>query len=106
MSAAASRHFLFAFAAGIGLFIILNLIAVHVRSDAGLFEGLGIVDRSSDDIRRIGFPFQFLEEGGFSHRYIFSPLALVSDILTGIVCAAAIAFGYVSFRQRYERQMV
>jgi len=95
MSKPASRQFVAAFAAGLGLFIVCNLIAVHVQSDAGLLEGLGIVDQANDDIRRIGFPLQFFEEGGFAHREVFSPLALVSDILLAIAWAAGMGFGYV-----------
>ena len=80
------------FTATLVCFLIANLIAVHIRSDFGLLEGLGVVDRAHDDIRRIGFPFQFYEEGGFVHRQIFSFAALVSDLVLGLVCSAVVGF--------------
>jgi hypothetical protein len=88
------------FAVGLGLFIAANLIAVHVRSDGGFLEGLGIVDYWADDIRRIGFPFQFFEEGGFSYRRNVSPIALLADLVVAVVCAAVIGFACSRWHRR------
>ena len=74
------RRWFVAFFATLACFIVANLVAVHLHSDAGLLEGLGLVDRWQDDIRRVGFPFQFFEEGGEVHRRIFSSLALLLDL--------------------------
>ncbi len=65
------------------VFVAINLIAAHFQSDCGISDVIGLVvpDFSGcyDTIVRIGFPFQFLEEGGFAYRSIFNPLALISD---------------------------
>ena len=86
------RGFTSGFILGLGLFLVANLISVHVNSDCGLLEGLGIVDRWQDDIRRMGFPLQFFEEGGFSYRRNVSPLALLLDIVIAVACATVIGF--------------
>jgi len=78
------RSFLVGFLAGATLFFAANLMAVHYHSDAGLLEGLGILNSVQDDVRRIGFPFEFLEAGGFSYRHVFNSSALYADILIGI----------------------
>ena len=84
----------FGFSAGLGLLILTNLLSVHIRSDGGLLEGLGIVNHCADCIRRIGFPFQFLEEGGFAYRRNFSALALFLDIVVSLASATAIGFAW------------
>ena len=70
------------------LFLALNLLVAHFRSDCGLAAVLG---RSycADDIRRAGFPLQFLEQGGFGGRALFDPGALLIDCLVGLGLAAA-----------------
>ena len=88
------RDFMLGFIVGLGLFFVANLIAVHVNSTGGLLEGLAIVDRWSDDIRRMGFPLQFFEEGGFSYRRNVSGIALVLDIVIAVACAAVIGFAW------------
>ena len=85
------RGCILAFTATLALFVVTNLIAVHLRSSAGLLEGLGFVNHASDDIRCIGFPFQFFEEGGEVHRRIFSSLALLLDLAIAIAAAAGVA---------------
>ena len=92
------HDFTFGFLVGFSFFVAANLIAVHIRSDGGLLEGLGIVDNVHDDIRRIGFPFQFFEEGGFSYRRVVSPLAFAGDALVAIVCSAGIAVAHAWMR--------
>ena len=91
----AKRRRAIAFAATLACFAIANLVTVHVRSDGGLLEGLGIVYRTRDGIRRIGFPFQFFEEGGYSYRYIFSLSALLADVALAIACAVAVTFAAI-----------
>ena len=90
--------FTFGFLVGFSLFVAANLLAVHIRSDGGLLEGLGIVDHVHDDIRRLGFPFQFFEEGGMSYRRVVSPLALAGDALLAMVCSAGIAVAHALMR--------
>jgi len=90
----------FGFLVGFSLFMAANLIVVHIGSDGGLLEGLGIVDHVHDDIRRIGFPFQFFEEGRMSYRRVVSPLALAGDALVAIVCSAGIAVAHALMRAR------
>ncbi len=88
----AKRIRVIAFSATLICFAITNLIVVHVRSDGGLLEGLGITHRYRDGIRCIGFPFQFFEEGGYSYRYIFTLSALLADVALAIACAVAVTF--------------
>ena len=52
------------------------------------------MDHWADDIRCIGFPFQFFEEAGFSYRRVFSPMALAGDALVATVCSAGIAVAH------------
>jgi len=75
-------------------FLVANLLSIHIRSDAGLFEAIGLTNSFMDDIRRIGFPFVFFEEGGFVHRRVVRFLALFLDLSIGFVIAlsAALAF--------------
>jgi hypothetical protein len=77
------------------LFIALNLLVAHVRSDCGLAAVLG---RSgcADDIVRAGFPIQFVERGGLIGRDVFDTTTLVLDIIVGI--GAAIAAGLIGAR--------
>ena len=89
----------------LAFFFVANLIAVHVRSDFGLLAGLGIVD-ANDDIRRIGFPFQFFEEGGFVHRREFSPVLLLVDIALAFACSAAVGLAFVWIRKQFEHAKV
>ena len=95
---------LIGFAFGMSCFFVANLIAVHLHSDAGLLEGLGIVDRAYDDIRRVGFPFQFFEEGGIVHRRIFRPLPLLFDVVIACACSLGAGVGFSWIRGRLELQ--
>ena len=100
------RRWFVAFFATLACFIVANLVAVHLHSDAGLLEGLGLVDRWQDDIRRVGFPFQFFEEGGEVHRRIFSSLALLLDLAIAIAAAAGVALVYRRIYDRFEHGRV
>ncbi len=85
------------FMMGLLVLFVANLVAVHLHSDGGLFEGLGLTHRVMDGIRRIGFPFQILEQGGLVYRHVFSPIALLLDILIAVACAfgAGLALTYI-----------
>ena len=99
-----------AFATGflVGLVVLLaaNLVAVHLRSDGGLFEGLGLTHHVMDGIRRIGFPFQILEEGGFVYRHVFSPLALLFDVLVAAACACGAGVAFACIRRKLVHEPV
>ena len=86
------------------LFLIANVVAIHVRSDAGLFEGLGLVDNWQDDIRGMGFPLLFYEEGGFAYRYFFSAANLFWDVSMAVTCAIGVGLGY-AIRRRDARMV-
>jgi hypothetical protein len=88
------RRWFVAFLAALAACGLVNLVAVGLRSDAGLLEGLGLMDRSHDDIRRVGFPIQFYEEGGFAYRKIFSFGSLVWDVVLAV--GFAIGAGFVA----------
>lgn len=80
------RNFLIAFVIALLLFIGVNLLWAHARSDCGLPALLG-QSGCADDIRRAGFPLQFWEEGGFAYRRVFSLPALLVDIVFGVLIA-------------------
>lgn len=92
--------FTFGFVVGFSIFVIVNLVFVHFRSDGGLLEGLGLVDHSADDVRCIGVPFQFFEEGGYSYRRVFSPWALFLNALVAIACSTGVAILHAIVRMR------
>ena len=71
------------FATGLLVFVLLNLMAAHLRSDCGLPAVLGMA-RCSDDIRRAGFPLLVWEEGGFAYHSSLNPGALLVDLLIGL----------------------
>jgi hypothetical protein len=85
------RRFGLGLAAGLLVFVLINLLVAHLRSDCGLLALLG---RSpcADDIRRAGWPWLFLEQGGFIARHTFLPLALAGDVVVGLI------FGVVTGR--------
>jgi hypothetical protein len=77
-----SRAFLNGSLAGLLFFLLANLLAAHLLSDCGLPAVFGR-DSCADDIARAGFPFIFLEEGGFAFRSIFNLPYLLLDLLIG-----------------------
>lgn len=94
-----NRHFQYGFGVTLTCFVLANLIAVHVQSDCGLLEGLGIVDQANDDVRRAGFPFLFFEEGGIAHRRTFRPSSFLLDIGIAFGGSMAIGFAFNWFRK-------
>lgn len=74
------------FVAGLLLFLVINLLVAHLRSDCGLPALLGRAG-CADDIRRAGFPLLFLEQGGLSGRALLDAGALLIDALAGLVLA-------------------
>lgn len=82
------RAFLIAFVVAVLLFVGVNLLVAHLRSDCGLPALLG-QSACADDIRRAGFPLQFWEEGGFAFRRVFSLPALLIDLAVGLLLALA-----------------
>jgi len=89
------RRFWLGLILGLAAFGALNLLAAHLRSDCGLpaLFGLG---GCADDIQRAGFPFLFLERGGFIGLNNFSTSALLVDI--GVALAGSAALGWAAAR--------
>ncbi|MCC7361131.1 MAG: hypothetical protein IT317_16725 [Anaerolineales bacterium] len=85
------RRFWIGFDFGLAAFVALNLLAAHLASDCGL-PGLFGLAGCADDLRRAGFPFLFLEQGGFVARNSFSPAALLADLGLALVVSAALGW--------------
>jgi hypothetical protein len=100
------RDLLLGFLVFLGVWVAANWIAVHLRSAGGLLEGLGVVDNWQDDVRRIGFPFQFFEEGGPGYRRVFDPSPLVLDALLMIGSSAGVGFAYARIPKRSSHAVV
>src|SRR5258706_3740725 len=83
------RPFFLGFTLTLFLFLTVNVISAHLRSDCGLPAFFNLAG-CADDIRRSGFPLQFFEEGGFSYRSNFDPLAfglaMASGMMLSVVC--------------------
>ena len=92
------------FAIGLLVFVLLNLLAAHFRSDCGLTAVLGMA-RCSDDIRRAGFPLLVWEEGGFAYRSSFNPGALLIDLLIGLGVGVASGLLAVRLAESQKRKM-
>ena len=93
------RTFLTAFLGALVLFVVVNLLWAHVRSDCGL-PSLWGSGSCADDIRRAGFPLQFWEDGGFAFRRVFSLPALLADVGLGLALAAAAGWAAARFWRR------
>jgi len=76
-----SRNFLNGFVSGALIVVLLNLLAIHLRSDAGISALIG---GCYDCTLRAGFPWLVLESGGFVNRSHFDPQALFHDVLVGV----------------------
>lgn len=76
------QPFLKGFLIGLSIFILLNILASALFSDCGLpaLFGLG---GCADAISRAGFPFVFLEQGGFAYRSIFNFPIFILDLVIG-----------------------
>jgi len=53
----------------------------------------------------MGFPFQFFEEGGFSYRRVFSPVALLLDAFVWVGSSVAVGIAYAHLRGRQRQQV-
>jgi len=73
------------------LFIAINVLSAHLRSDCGL---KAVLDMSgcADDIRRAGFPWLFWESGGFAFHEYWSWPALIGDVTLAILIGALAAW--------------
>ena len=80
-----SRRFVLGFLLTLFLFIALNVLVAHFRSDCGIQAILGIA-ACADDIKRAGFPF----------LSYFDNLALMADVVVALL--ASIAGGVVAER--------
>ncbi len=89
------RRFWLGLVLGLLAFVALNLLAAHLRSDCGLPAWLGL-SNCADDIQRAGFPFLFLERGGFIGLNIFSMPVLLADL--GVALAVSVALGWAAAR--------
>jgi len=88
-------RFWIGFGLGLAAWLAINLLVAHLRSDCGLPALFG-ASACADDIRRAGWPFLFLEQGGFIGLSTFSLPALLADL--GVALAAAAALGWVAAR--------
>jgi len=88
------RAFALGAASAASLFIVLNIAAAHLRSDCGIRAVIGIWASGwsycADDIKRVGFPFLVLEQGGFAYRSSFDLAALVLDVVVAIGISLAV----------------
>ncbi len=95
-----NRKFYFGLSATLLIFIVVSLIAAHLQSDCGIRAVIGLwipgFSVCNDDIVRIGFPFRFLEQGGFAFRSIFNLGALIADIVVAV--GAGIVAGLIAQR--------
>ena len=85
------RPFLNGFLIGLLTFVLLNLLAAHLRSDCGLPAVFGLA-HCADDISRAGFPLTFYEEGGFVYRSMFDPVRFYADVAISLIFAAGCGF--------------
>jgi ABC-type antimicrobial peptide transport system permease subunit len=94
-----SRNFLKGFLIGLTVFILANFLAAHLFSDCGLpaLFGLGAC---ADAISRTGFPFVFLEQGGFAYHSDFNLLFLILDLLIGLGFAVLTGFFMHKLRKK------
>jgi hypothetical protein len=83
------------------LFLAANLVAAQLQSDCGIRAVIGLwvpgFSACNDDIVRLGFPFQFLEQGGFAFRSIFNLGALLADAI--IAFCAGVLVGLIAQRR-------
>jgi hypothetical protein len=77
------------------LFIVINLLSAHLRSDCGLPAVLGM-SGCADDIRRAGFPWVFWESGGFAFHEYWSWPAFIAD--AGLAVAISALAGWLARR--------
>jgi hypothetical protein len=87
------------FLAFFGLFVAVNLLAAHFMSDCGLPAVFGL-NICYDDIVRLGWPFQFYEDGGFAYHTFFDNSMLIADLLTGALVSLAAAVLSAAFRRQ------
>ncbi len=94
------KNFYLGLIATLVLFLTLNVIAAHLQSDCGIRAVIGLwvpgISVCNDDIVRVGFPFQFLEQGGFAFRSIFNLGAWIADIVVAV--GAGIVVGLIAQR--------
>ena len=93
-----ARYFTLGFVGALAIFLAATLIAAHVQSDCGIKAVFGMAG-CADDIRRVGFPWVVWEEGGFSYRNVFDPVALLLDIGVGLL----VSVGAGILAQRFAR---
>ncbi len=97
-----NRNFYLSLIVTLLFFIVINIIAAHLQSDCGIRAVIGLwvpgFSFCNDDIVRLGFPFRFLEEGGFAFRSIFNQGALIADVI--IALGAGVLIGLVAQRWR------
>lgn len=95
MTRKARLTFAFACFITLDLFIAANLLAAHLQSDCGLPAVFGFA-HCADDIRRVGFPLLFWEQGGFAYRSNFEPANFLFDI--GLALIVSLIVGFVAAR--------
>ncbi|MBI2332266.1 MAG: hypothetical protein HYU84_08950 [Chloroflexi bacterium] len=93
------RTFFKGFLIGLSVFILLNILASALFSNCGLpaLFGLGAC---ADAISRAGFPFVFLEQGGFAYHSDFNPPLFFLDLLLGLGFAVMTGLLFSKFREQ------
>jgi hypothetical protein len=81
------KRFALGFFAVLLIFGIANALSYYVRTD---------MPGAADAIRRVGFPFLVLEEGGFAYRYHFNHAALWANI--GLAIFLGVGAGVLLWR--------
>ncbi|HMR66997.1 MAG TPA: hypothetical protein PKE64_23555 [Anaerolineae bacterium] len=87
--------FILGFCGSLFIFLLLNLVAAHWRSDCGLMAVLGL-SGCADDIVRLGFPWVVWEVGGFAYRAYLDGVALIAD--AGLTLGVSVVVGLVNVR--------
>ena len=87
------RYFWIGFAITFLVFLGLNLLSAHLRSDCGLEAWLGL-SGCVDDLRLAGFPWVIWEQGGFIGVNIFRLPALFGDMTLGLGISLLVGWGF------------
>ena len=99
-----TKRFLMGFGMGLLIFVAINLLSAHLRSDCGLLAVFGR-DLCADDIARAGWPLQFYEDGGFVYRHNFNAAFLVVNLGIGIGFAAFTGLLIARIKKLYPNKM-
>jgi ABC-type antimicrobial peptide transport system permease subunit len=92
-----NKQFAIGLASGLLLFLIINLLAIHLNSDCGLAT-LSPGSSCADGIAQVGWPMQFYESGGFMYQQNFNLVFLLIDLAFGV--AVGLLLGWIFSRRK------